>query len=201
MLICPDSRGLRYVDGWTGEAIYERCGKASCAICCLINVKQRARAIRRSKPDRLVTFTLAGEDGVSARENITRVVRKVRGRGYCWQHALSVEPNHEDTGLHVHAWVRGDAVPLDVLNTICAEIGMGHADILPLSFAGPMVYGMKRAQDDTTRASHLRLNGGRLGHHTRGFYLDRQGQPTSLAVALGRRRRRGSSMVRYPPFT
>jgi hypothetical protein len=128
-----------------------------------------------------------GGNWVACKNSVNRVTTKVRSKGYTREHCYTVEPNREETGLHVHAWVRGDVVPEHVLNGICADIGIGKPDVRRLDYDGPQFYGIKRAQSDDTRADHLALNGGRLVHSSRRFFRDRVGNPCSMKVAIGRR--------------
>lgn len=160
----------------------------------------RGRAIRAARPHSLVTLTQMGDDWVSARNNLNYVVARLKRRGYCWQHAYTVEPpEHHDHGarLHVHAWTIGDHVPHRVLDQVCWDVGVGHSHIEGITYDSTMTYGMKRALDDDTRADHLRLNSGRLGNHSRQFFRDRSGAPCSL----GRRHGPPSSALASPTST
>lgn len=191
---CPSAK-REFGNVETGELVDDRCRKVGCPFCCLVLVDQYAKAIMRAAPARLVTFTLVGHDWPTARTNLNRAAGKIRAKGYDWEYAYTVEPNREN-GLHAHAWVHGSQVPDHVLNAICADVGIGKPDIVRADYDGPQFYGLKRAQEDATRADHLRLNGGRLLHCSRKFFRDRHGNPCSMTVAIGRRSSAPSPWVR-----
>lgn len=189
---CPDGRGWTWVrvdgtDAW--ECIARMCRRHTCAYCCPITVRQVGWAITQAKPDGLLTLTSVGVDWSTAKANVASVTIRVRKLGFPIEHAYTVEPHEDGEGLHAHLYVRGAGrIPCHVLAGVCADVSIGSPDLQrPLDLHGPQDYGMKGAKYDDTRADHLRLNGGRPIHNTRGFFLDRNGRPCTMTQAIGRR--------------
>ncbi len=111
------------------------------------------------------------------------MVEKLRAKGVSYEHTWHVEPNPAGTGYHVHAYQHGDD-PTPYIAEVAASAAIGWTDVVAYTHhTGPIDYGMKMAADPSTSTEYLRVNGNRLGHHTRRFYRDAEGNPCSLSVA------------------
>jgi hypothetical protein len=94
--------------------------------------------------------------------------------------------------IHAHVTQHGPRVPKDALNDAAQRAGMGWSSINPLSkspgwsayvgkgFAGYVGKGFSEAE----AASNVALNGGRIGHFSRGFWgLSADGATLSVREA------------------
>jgi hypothetical protein len=110
---------------------------------------------------------------------------------WCWH----VEPNPAGTGHHVHGWQRGDFLPQGILSEMADGCGMGRvcdvrkwrpkggpAVSYGLKLAG-IGYGLKMAEGERQLEEYLRVNGGRMVHSSRGFWVDVEGKRCSLRDA------------------
>lgn len=193
---CPNSVGS-WLDRRTGQLVPNRCRRVSCDYCILKEIRARGYAIMRAKPERMILLTGVTGNYRTTQRQMNRLAEKLRAKGVRYQHDWHVEANPAGTGWHVHAYQHGDD-PSPYLAGVAASVGLGWTGrvIDYTHHRGPIDYGMKRAADPRTRHEYLDVNGGRLSHHTRGFYRDRQDNPIALSVALGRRRPKATDTSR-----
>ncbi len=176
----------------TGQVLPARCGSNACGYCLRLNAVRRAAAVAHSAPERALLLTQAGEDWQTVRRRMNRVVEYLRrdeiDPGEMVWH---VEPNPAGTGHHVHAWQHGPYIPQAALSRAAERAGMGEfarisrvrsemgAGAYGLKGVIAAGYGLKGIAESSE--TYLRENGGRLTHHSRGYFRDGRGGPV-LAV-------------------
>lgn len=182
----------RVEDGHLAPA---RCRANICDECIVVNARAIALALALAQPTRAIRFSLVGDDWQTARARIARVRYDMVDAGYAVQWAWHREPNPAGTGHHVHAWQRGDYVPQRALQRICERRGLGIPYIERLKQSTSdrrgigyglkgIRYGLKGAESTEQRATYLAVNGGRLVHASRGWWLDRAGAPCGQREAM-----------------
>lgn len=155
-------------------------------------IARRARAIRRSAPERFVRYTF---DPDFTPQQIARATNRfhylIRQAGYEYAATWHFEDNPHGPGAHAHLFQHGQFVPRDHLLDLGRRVGIGDLYIEPWRpGAGRYDYGMKAAKDPISRAQFIALNRGRLGSNTRGFWRDGPGgRPLLLRQAASTRRR------------
>lgn len=94
----------------------------------------------------------------------------------------TIERNPKKTGYHAHCLQTGPYLPQDVLQAACQRAGAGIPYINAIKRKGVWTsryglkgfgadgYGLKTFRPDGDATDALRINNGRLEHHTRGFY-------------------------------
>ena len=138
---------------------------------------------------------MVGEDFQQIRGRMNRLRELTRKNGVVFEWVWHVEPNPAGTGAHVHAWLRTEAcLDQGLLSVPAQRAGMGtELDVsltrTPMGYDGSELrgadtasYSMKTAMGDkqSDRLSddqkvYLGLNGGRLSHASRGFWVDEHG--------------------------
>jgi hypothetical protein len=99
----------------------------------------------------------------------------------------TIERNPKETGFHAHCLQTGPYIPQDALQTACKRGGAGIPYINAIKREGVWTsryglkgfgadgYGLKTFRPDSDPTDALRINNGRMEHHTRGFYsFDRE---------------------------
>lgn len=205
------------MDITSGEWFYARCGANTCGYCLPRNVADRALAIAYAAPERWLRFSLVGDDHQTRRGRMKQLVYSIREAGYATELVWYAEPNPKGTGYHVHAHQHGDFLPQRELVELADSVGMGrNTDIRAWHSEGgtghaygmkqTAGYGMKDARSrDRAAARYLEDNGGRLHHHTRGFFRHPDGTPignvkAAVKAARAARRSDGSNwvLIRHP---
>lgn len=141
-------------------------------------------ASRHADRTRLVTLTLlpTTDDGdldwQRARWQVRNLVRSVRSDYPGWEMAWAVERNPKGTGFHAHGVQHGPYVPQGYLQE---RWGGRRVDIRAIRRPEAGVYAMKAAvrvcgytvkkgtENFDGLTEHLRINGHRAAHFTRGF--------------------------------
>lgn len=197
----PCRPGWWFVSESTGAMVPARCGAHGCSHCAPINARITAAAVALASPERFFTLTKVGPTWRDTRRQMHAFTQALRRRGIRWQHVYSVETNPKGTGHHLHGYQHGQYVPQADLSTLAESAGMGfRVDIrqakfgdgsYPFKAAYGAIYGMKATKDPNQRADvlygFLEANGGRLEHHTRGFFRDpKSGEPLTLVEARKR---------------
>lgn len=182
---CWDGR-WRIVSTLTGESFPAGCARLSCAECAPLHRRRLARAMRRAQPAQLVTLTRVGDDWQTIRARMARVrhrLKAVSDVAVDW--AWTVERNPRGTGHHVHAAKRGTWLSHAALTHAARREGVGHVWVSPASSVGaPERYLTKYLGKGVREwSAYLALNGDRLIHTTRGFWLDDQGDACTWRIA------------------
>lgn len=200
LMRCPNKVGLAMLDYESGAWFPARCGRLTCAYCVKVQAFVRAAAIALAAPQRALRLSLVAdaEDSdpwMTARRRINRtreMYRRETGHDL-GEWLTQVEKNPKGTGYHAHAWQHGSRkVDKDALDRAAQRAGAGWTNVQAvrsnvgasfygLKGVGGMGYGLKEAQGDP--AEHLRLNGGRLTHQSRGFFRSEDGSTLGVRAA------------------
>lgn len=195
---CPARKGMVFLNLSTGAVVPARCGRLACSYCLARNARRRALAIAYSRPEREFRLSLVADAGdpdpwQTARYRINKTreyLKKWKEDPGLW--GFHVEPNPEGTGYHAHGVQHGrKKMNKDALDQASFRAGAGltrvrkvqHVDGLSeygLKGAAVAAYGLKGALEGT---EYLRLNGGRLGHYSRGFFRGPEGATLPVRVA------------------
>lgn len=185
---CPRARDRVVVELHSGQVFPDRCRSSQCPFCLPLNARRRCLAITLAAPVRMIRLSLAADalDDNPARTALIRIkrIRQALKRmdidpgEWCY----TIERNPKETGYHVHALQTGGYLPQDVLQTACerARAGIPYINAIKrkgvwtsrygLKGFGADGYGLKTFRPDGSPTEALRINNGRLEHHTRAFY-------------------------------
>lgn len=194
---CPNPKpDVRLVNRDTGQVRPVGCGRLSCWVCASYLAWRRGLAIAWARPERRFDLTLVGEDWTTVRGRMKRLRFDIADAGYEVEWSWSVEPNPKGTGHHIHGHQKGGYIPQAELSKMAVRQGMGEVVYIKAterygSSKGygmkALTYGIKGASREDSHGLHLDLNGGRLTHHSRGFY----GAPVREAERMAVESRRG----------
>jgi len=185
---CPRARRNVVVELITGQVFPDRCRSSQCLFCLPLNARRRCLAITLAQPTRMIRLSLVGDDGDTdpCRTALVRIKRTrqalkrmgLRSGEWCY----TIEKNPKGTGFHAHCLQTGPYIPQDALQTACQRGGAGIPYINAIKRQGVWTsryglkgfgadgYGLKTFRPDGDATHALRINNGRLEHHTRGFY-------------------------------
>lgn len=185
---CPRARDRVVVELVSGQVFPDRCGSSQCLYCLPLNARRRCLAITMANPQRMIRLSLMAdsEDGSPCRTALIRIkrIRQALKRMHIapgeWQY--TIEKNPKGTGYHAHCLQTGTSIDQDLLQTACerARAGIPYINAIKRTGVWTSRYGLKgfgadgyglktfRPQGDPTEA--LRINNGRMEHHTRGFF-------------------------------
>ncbi len=195
--ICPSRSNYVVVGLRSGRIFPARCQRLRCPVCIQVEARNYAAAIALAAPDRAVLLTAVGDEWPVVQRRMNRLREYRRRGGAAGEWVWHVEQNPSGTGHHVHAWQWGpQPLSTEDVRTASVRAGLGHVvnvesvraavgrDTGVLLGRGAMAYGMKSVlvshsgADLTAEQEHfLRMNGNRLGHASRGFWRDEDGQP------------------------
>jgi hypothetical protein len=185
---CPRARDRVVMELHSGEVYPDRCRSSQCRFCLPLNARRRCLAITMAQPTRMIRLSLVGDQGDSdpCRTALIRIKRtrqalkrmKIDPGEWCY----TIERNPKETGFHAHCLQTGPYVPQDALQAACERAGAGIPYINAIKREGVWTsryglkgfgadgYGLKTFRPDSDPAYALRINNGRMEHHTRGFY-------------------------------
>lgn len=187
-LSCPRGGARVVIELYSGSVIPDRCRTNQCLFCLPVNARRRCLAITYVRPQRMIRLSLvAGRDDESpartalkrvklARRNLKRMGRDPG------EWTLTVERNPRGSGYHAHCLQRGRSIPQSELQEACQRAGAGIPYIEAIKREGVWTsryglkgfgadgYGLKTFRPEGDPSEALRLNAGRLEHHSRGFY-------------------------------
>lgn len=188
LAVCPFSSGRVVIELYSGTVVPDRCRSNGCAYCLPLNARRRCLAITLARPQRMIRFSgLADAADVSPASSALLLVKLIRrnlkrmGRDpgeWC----LTMERNPEGTGYHAHCLQRGRQIPQEELQEACARAGAGIPHINSIKREGIWTsryglkgfgadgYGLKTFRSKGNPRDALRINRGRLEHHSRGFF-------------------------------
>lgn len=210
---CPTQRDRLLTNELTGEIkLGGNCQKPSCPWCGPVAAHRRAEAMARSHPEFLMTITQAPREGWDRiRRGINKLLDRLRARHPNAEVVYVVEndPNGDDAP-HIHGLVHSaPTLTGATLSEVAALTGFGpevNLQRLPDFRRGTkafesaasmcsryMLKGVVYEKVGTPQAAeglrlHLEANGGRLEHHTRGFYRGPDGEPVSVRDAVSNTR-------------
>lgn len=195
---CPRRRG-EVVNTTTGVTVRAQCGALKCHACIIGRAIRVGQAIALAAPTQTMTVSVNAEDWTSIKLRFQAFGRRLRAQGLHVAYCYHVEP-YATRGNHAHLFLRGDPVPTSKARLACESAGFGFnvwsAPWVTRSdhYRHPTIdYGVKmilRLRPDEPTAlwpeaeTYLRLNGNRLVHTTRGFWLDSDGQPCTVREAI-----------------
>ena len=185
---CPRARDRVVVELVSGQVFPDRCGSSQCLFCLPLNARRRCLAITMANPQRMIRLSLLAdsEDGSPCRTALIRIkrIRQALKRMHIapgeWQY--TIEKNPKGTGYHAHCLQTGTSIDQDLLQTACerARAGIPYINAIKrtgvwtsrygLKGFGADGYGLKTFRPQGNPAEALRINNGRLEHHTRGFF-------------------------------
>lgn len=203
---CPNATDRVVIELYSGSVYPDRCRSSQCEVCLPLNARRRCLAITLAGPQRMIRLSLvAGKlDESPCGVALTRVglIRRNLKRAGLepGQWTFTIEKNPQGTGYHAHCLQKGPSIPQPILQEACVRAGAGWPHINAISRKGIWTsryglkgfgadgYGLKtfRASDDPREA--LRINNGRMEHHSREFFaIDgtamRVREMESLAIA------------------
>lgn len=185
---CPNGTGRVVIELYSGAVYPDRCRRSLCSFCLPLNARRRCLAITYAAPQRMIRFSgIANERDESPCKTALTVVGLVRrnlkriGREP-GQWCFTLEKNPEGTGYHVHCLQRGPSIPQPELQESCLRAGAGIPYINAIKREGIWTsryglkgfgadgYGLKTFRPNGDSRDALRINGGRMEHHSRAFF-------------------------------
>jgi hypothetical protein len=187
-LTCPYGSGRVTLELFSGKTYPDRCRASRCHVCLPLNARRRTLAITLCRPRRMIRLSMVAESGDDTphRTALTRVQRTRQALKRMGlepgEWCFTIEENPQETGFHIHCLQTGGYIEQGALQEACARAGAGIPYINAIKRQGTWVnqyglkgfgadgYGLKqfRPRGDPMRA--LQINGGRVEHHSRGFY-------------------------------
>jgi hypothetical protein len=173
---------------YSGQAFPDRCRRLRCAFCLPLNARRRTLAITLARPVRMIRLSLvadAQDQSVcdTALIRVKRVKQALKRKGINpGEWCFTIEKNPKGTGYHAHCLQTGGYIAQRALQAACTSAGAGFPDIRAIKREGIWTsryglkgfgadgYGLKTFRPNGDPAEALRLNNGRLEHHSRGFY-------------------------------
>jgi len=187
-LSCPRASDRVVMELFSGQVFPDRCRAARCAFCLPINARRRSLAITLAGPVRMIRLSLAAnrDDGDPCKTALIRIKRirqslkrmNIAPGEWCY----TMERNPKETGFHAHCLQTGGYIPQNALQSACesARAGIPYINAIKrkgiwtsrygLKGFGADGYGLKTFRPNGDAAEALRINNGRMEHHTRGFY-------------------------------
>lgn len=173
---------------YTGKVYPDRCRSNQCRFCLPFQARRRALAITLAAPTRMIRLSLAADQGdespcSTALKRVKLIRRNLkRMNRHPGEWTFTIERNPEDTGFHAHCLQRGKFIPQDELQDAClaAHAGYPHINAIKregiwtsrygLKGFGADGYGLKSFRANGNPRDALRLNNGRLEHHSKEFF-------------------------------
>jgi hypothetical protein len=176
----------------TGELVPARCGRNGCWYCLPLNARRRVLAVAMMRPTRTATITNAADPGdpdpwqtIRRRYNRTREYLTRMGVDPGWWSVFG-ERGSETGMVHVHIAQHGPKkLPKEALQEAAHKAGAGWTRVESVRDPGDLsAYGLKGfVADGEEPAKNLELNGGRLGHFSRGFFTSSEGETLGVRAA------------------
>lgn len=186
---CPHV-GFDLVGLVSGERSPGSCRRYACLVCGPRKTKGYQQLAAGSHPERLVTLTLAPPDFQRARVQVNDFVRRIRAAGYRWWWYWVIEENPKGTGHHIHGLQHGDYVPQRFLQSAWGDRIVHITRIrVEVEAARYVLKGAERASSYLSKGAvgqyegHLRRNGYRCAHWSRGYMRIDGTEPATAAAA------------------
>jgi len=185
---CPRSSGRVVIELYSGQVYPDRCRSSQCPYCLPLNARRRCLAITYAGPRRMIRLSLlAGESDESvcgtALTRVGLIRRNLKRIGISpGEWCFTIEPNPKGTGYHAHCLQRGLSISQAVLQEACARAGAGIPYINAIKREGIWTsrygmkgfgadgYGLKSFRPNGNAQEALRINNGRVEHHSRAFF-------------------------------
>jgi len=185
---CPKASGRVVVELYSGMIYPDRCRTSQCRFCLPLNARRRALAITYAGPRRMIRLSLlAGESDQSpcttALKRVGLIRRNIKRIGLePGEWSFTIEKNPNGTGYHAHCLQHGRSIPQAELQESCVRAGAGFPHINSIKREGVWTsryglkgfgadgYGLKSFRPNGDPSEALRINNGRLEHHSRGFF-------------------------------
>jgi hypothetical protein len=177
-----------------------RCKKLTCAHCLPREAAIRQAVLAESMPDSVWSQTMVApadspDPWQAVRYKMNLFFGFYRRKAPLREISYVVEMNPQRTGYHVHALCHGPKWKISILKDAQRAAGLGlfgnhvvsigavhEAAGYGLKGFQAAGYGLKGFSHEEAAREALRINGGRLEHHTRGF-IRVNGKPCTLAAA------------------
>jgi len=188
LLTCPNSTGRVVMELISGSVYPDRCRVTACRFCMPLNARRRCLAITYAAPTRMVRLSWVAQEGdgtpaTTARTRVGLISRNLKRMGYQpGEWTWTIEHNPKETGYHAHMLQRGPSIPQKKLQEACKRAGAGIPWIKRIERNGIWTsryglkgfgadgYGLKAFRPHGDQDEALRINNGRLEHHSRGFF-------------------------------
>jgi len=186
--VCPATSGRVVVELYTGQVYPDRCRRSQCHFCLPLNARRRCLAITYAGPRRMIRLSLlAGESDESpcttALTRVGLIRRNLKRMGLePGEWCFTIEKNPNGTGFHAHCLQHGRSIPQAELQESCVRAGAGFPHINSIKREGIWTsryglkgfgadgYGLKSFRPNGDSREALRINNGRLEHHSRSFF-------------------------------
>jgi hypothetical protein len=185
---CPRTNGRVVIELVSGTVIPDRCRASLCPYCLPLNARRRALAITYARPQRMIRLSLMatfddaspGSVAVARMKLIRRNLKRfgIAPGEWCW----TLEKNPEGTGYHAHCIQRGRWIDQEALQEAClrSDAGIPYINKIwrtsqwtsryGLKGFGADGYGLKTFRPNADSTEALRINNGKMEHHSTGFF-------------------------------
>ena len=185
---CPNGSGRVVIELYSGSVYPDRCRRSQCRFCLPLNARRRCLAITYAGPRRMIRLSLlAGESDESpcatALTRVGLIRRNLKRIGLePGEWSFTIERNPNGTGYHAHCLQHGKSIPQAELQESCVRAGAGFPHINSIKREGIWTsryglkgfgadgYGLKSFRPSGDSREALRINNGRLEHHSRNFF-------------------------------
>jgi len=185
---CPNGSGRVVIELYSGSVYPDRCRRSQCRYCLPLNARRRCLAITYAGPRRMIRLSLlASESDLSpcttALKRVGLIRRNLKRIGLePGEWSFTIEQNPNGTGYHAHCLQHGPSIPQAELQESCVRAGAGFPHINSIKREGIWTsryglkgfgadgYGLKSFRPNGESREALRINNGRLEHHSRGFF-------------------------------
>ena len=190
---CPYRAHLKVLNTATGLVIPAQCRRGTCSWCGYLRLRWLSWALADSRPEVMLTLTLLKGDWKRQSKSIGRFFQYLRSDiALEWCYVIEKDASGRP---HAHVFTHGDALDLVQVETAVRRAGLGpQFDISPTEDLNrnTITYPFKSVLDHPQGSkeagealeAHLGLNGGRMEHHSHGFFRDAQGATYGVKEAI-----------------
>jgi hypothetical protein len=187
-LTCENSPRSRVIELFSGDVFPAGCKRLTCQACLPRRARRRTLAITAVQPYRMIRLSLVAdsedeEPWTTARKRINRTRSVLRRNGQDpGEWTFTIERNPKSTGFHAHCLQSGLYIAQSTLQSASKSAGAGIPYINAIKRPGMWSsqyglkgfgadgYGLKTYRSIGSQHEALRINGGRLEHHSKGFF-------------------------------
>lgn len=185
---CPYASNRVVVELYSGAVYPDRCRSSRCAYCLPLNARRRCLAITLAGPTRMIRLSLLADNGdknpcSTALTRVALIRRNLKRMGLePGEWCFTIERNPKSTGYHAHCLQRGSSIPQASLQNACIRANAGIPYINSIKREGIWTsryglkgfgadgYGLKTFRSNGDPRDALRINNGRVEHHSRAFF-------------------------------